>query len=818
MRRASYVAQNVRYEDGVVCNARGYSNIKLSLSILTSLVTHWRLEEVSGPRVDAFALNDLTEFVGVGQSAGKIGNGASVPSTLTLLTPRHPYLHSESAALTYLVSGPFTVAGWVNFSQLTSPNPFMTFPGVTLRSFGTHIAADLYDSVAMAVHTQTFAQTLSAATWYFIVLVYSGTQVTLYVNNVADTPYSIVLGNINAAGSSPPSQTFTLFANAQTGATVLDSVSVWSRALTPTECTFLYNSGSGIDFPFLGGAFSLLFQGNLINSTPTPLVGASGGTLQSIARSFDGSTNSYLATPSQIFSGNVPNTGYPWFAQNFFDKILFAQHDNIAQLWIPSATSTQPIPGLPSSDAQWDGVEVFFGHALLWKDDRMKWSDINDFSDWIPVGVTAASATLTVATGGFVQPAINATVAVTVNENPSALGITVGQFMRITETHGGVTYYSFYAVTAVTTTSVTLRLQDLTGATATGFTIPSGTQILTVNANEAGETRVVGSAINGPIFRIIAMGDYAYIFKERCIVSVQYVGITSGTFFTHPEVSEEGLLSRTCLLNLGDGRLVFLGHKELYTYQGGPNPQPVCQQYTRQVFRELDRTRLDKIILHHNEARHEVWVQYPVTGGFKVLIWNYVEDTASIDIYDPGLLGFSAVSVADWSVDPPWTSLSIDQTWANTIDSLRWSDLASGSKDRATIIAMGTGDLLLWGTGFNRAGRGYPCLSETTDYDLDEPDIWKYVDVVALGLQVLNPTNQVRNLTVQLGTRVSLDDDITWTAPVTVSVAGNAPNPPLRINPGGAGKYMRLRFQSTDPDVEWRVSSFEVHCRPGGFY
>jgi len=52
-----------------------------------------------------------------------------------------------------------------------------------------------------------------------------------------------------------------------------------------------------------------------------------------------------------------------------------------------------------------------------------------------------------------------------------------------------------------------------------------------VDANEAGETRVIGSDVNGSIFNIVVLGDYAYIFKERSIQVMQYVGVTSGTFF-----------------------------------------------------------------------------------------------------------------------------------------------------------------------------------------------------------------------------------------------------------------------------------------------
>lgn len=51
--RASAAAQNVRYEDGVVCAAPGYQTIILSSALLQSIIAYWPLTEVGGTRFDA---------------------------------------------------------------------------------------------------------------------------------------------------------------------------------------------------------------------------------------------------------------------------------------------------------------------------------------------------------------------------------------------------------------------------------------------------------------------------------------------------------------------------------------------------------------------------------------------------------------------------------------------------------------------------------------------------------------------------------------------------------------------------------------------
>lgn len=89
--RAATVASNVRFEDGVVCNAPGHERVSLSTSILAGLVAQYRLDEVSGARADASGNGrDLSEASGfdpligeslvVGGEAGKIGGAALFPA------------------------------------------------------------------------------------------------------------------------------------------------------------------------------------------------------------------------------------------------------------------------------------------------------------------------------------------------------------------------------------------------------------------------------------------------------------------------------------------------------------------------------------------------------------------------------------------------------------------------------------------------------------------------------------------------------------------------------------------------------------------
>ncbi len=85
--RAASVASNVRYEDGVVCNAPGYETVKLTAAVLYGLVAHWALDEDEGLRLDDSGNSrDLTEVLGLkgapehlGTEEGKKGMATVFP-------------------------------------------------------------------------------------------------------------------------------------------------------------------------------------------------------------------------------------------------------------------------------------------------------------------------------------------------------------------------------------------------------------------------------------------------------------------------------------------------------------------------------------------------------------------------------------------------------------------------------------------------------------------------------------------------------------------------------------------------------------------
>jgi len=386
--------------------------------------------------------------------------------------------------------------------------------------------------------------------------------------------------------------------------------------------------------------------------------------------------------------------------------------------------------------------------------------------------------------------------------------------------------------------AVKLTPAGFTGEVPQGTVVPEGSTIQALEPTEAGEFVNAGGQINGPIFAIVALGEYGVILKERSIQSMQYVGRLNGTFFTRPEVLGEGPISKYAYCRVNETKLIFWGNREIYDYSGGANLTPILLQHSVKMFSELDRARADEIVLFHNEPDTQIWFVYPVIGATDttVVIYNYREGSVVIDKYDAALGGITALGGWDIEVAPAWEDLPETLTWQS--ETRRWVDLVEDGLHRRTIIATG-GDagvatlgedpdetiprLLLHGRVYSRSSGDnciparYYAAAETQDFAFNDPSLYKYVDTLTITLAVDEPLQRPMKLWVQLGSRANFDSDILWSTPASIEVSGNG-NYVTRVNLRSAGRYHRVRFFSNQVDCQWKIAGFCLYARPGGTY
>lgn len=191
----------------------------------------------------------------------------------------------------------------------------------------------------------------------------------------------------------------------------------------------------------------------------------------------------FLGELEEIYTGAQGGAVNRWSATNFFDKVLFA-HASIPPIYWPGTFPYQSpvdgspqglarqIPGLPS--VGYDGVEVVAGHVVFWKGELLKWSDLNDFTNYIPVGETAVSL-VTTTQNSFEHPAAGFETDNWIHLDESDTAFVVGQFVRVEAYPNDPTQalYHFYEVSSVSspegiaTTSLDLAQTVPGGSTGT---------------------------------------------------------------------------------------------------------------------------------------------------------------------------------------------------------------------------------------------------------------------------------------------------------------------------------------------------------------
>lgn len=712
--------------------------------------------------------------------------------------------------------------------------------------------------------------------------------------------------------------------------------------------------------------------------------------------------NGYL---TEIHRGAGTSRTSRWLAADWYDRVLFTAPGASPLFWAPGMEQARPVPGLPAT-VGYDGVEVFNGRALLWSDDTVKWCAQNDFANWVPVPVTAAtgrgillddvaaqeissvigpvhfeefsgelavgqfvrivsneadpetitydyftvesfanslneygqtlsvdqtveagktakvflefpdayvewsegarvsvagaSTELTIgersrnqnvvysaseSNNDFLVPEVGGKTHITLRESPQELepgdvisiahrsdeaGQDLYEVLQVAQTltikrlgvganqanpggpvAGAETVVVFQPWVELvnetaanvfivrnseirTITAATLRTLAYTGATPPGERIPSGAVLETLDANDAGEFVNAGSRVNGAVYAITTLAEFAYILKEWSIQSMQDVGRDLGTFYVRTEIHDEGLVGRYAWTRFGDRSIAFIGHKAFYVYTGGQDLRPFADSQWDAFRAEFDRSRADEVVAYHNRPFSEIWFVYPTLDNkTKVLVYNYDAQSITLDEYDSALNGLTAVGMIEWELAPTWESLDYGEKF-NSEDKRYYQYVEDGEQEYA-ILGIG-GDagnsnlnedptaeiprLLLHGRKFSRDSRddctpaAYECLAETPDFDWGDPAAVKYLDAVYLSLHVPEPLAGPLTLEVSAGFRMNLDEGLSYSGSQTVSLTGSG-NGVTKVNLKATGRYIRLRFRSNTAGAKWSISAYRMMARVG---
>lgn len=224
--------------------------------LLDRLVSHWRMDELSGTRFDSHYTNHMpvtpsgfvtnvtgkvTNFI-----TGSVSNAIDFQGGYLELAPGHWITPSNAFGTT------FTFAGWALLDAVTGEQAFISqfeaaVGGYVIQTLTTNLifyvdGTGPLDSITANIFLQT-------GTWYFFVAWHdsSAQTINIQVDNGA------IASKSHTDGIVSPNGNFTMGNQNSSPRPMngrLDSVTFWRRALTSEERTALYNNGNGLDYPF----------------------------------------------------------------------------------------------------------------------------------------------------------------------------------------------------------------------------------------------------------------------------------------------------------------------------------------------------------------------------------------------------------------------------------------------------------------------------------------------------------------------------------------------------------------------------------------
>jgi len=242
-----------------------FSGIKSS-ALLTNLVAYYTLNSITS---DSTGLSPTGTATGVDYVSGISGNAARFNATGDRVTIADNTNFSFTTGLGNDI--PFSMSMWVYFTGFSSAFNFIinkranTGGNDEWQLIRSNSDGNLYfykfDRTNPAIHQtiRTSSAPFSLNTWYFITITDDGTKTVagmkMYINGTLQTVSSAGTGSYTGMPNGTSGTTIGIsnwdFANSTLQHLgYVEEVAIWrNRALTQTEITYLYNSGTGRTYP-----------------------------------------------------------------------------------------------------------------------------------------------------------------------------------------------------------------------------------------------------------------------------------------------------------------------------------------------------------------------------------------------------------------------------------------------------------------------------------------------------------------------------------------------------------------------------------------
>lgn len=219
--------------------------------ILSGLAGYWKFEESSGVRIDATGITDLTPTNGVIQASGKVNFCAAFNSASNMVL-----MASSSNSISYTKTQALTVAAWVKLTNNSINQAILSkFDTNASKGFDFIINAGKIwfelDSSGSAAFWNGGSTVITNAAWHLCIATYDGSAsqngINLYVDNATETNHRGSAGSftdVSNIGVFRVGNAASLWANG-----LIDEVAVWTRVISASEMSQLWDLGTGTTWP-----------------------------------------------------------------------------------------------------------------------------------------------------------------------------------------------------------------------------------------------------------------------------------------------------------------------------------------------------------------------------------------------------------------------------------------------------------------------------------------------------------------------------------------------------------------------------------------
>ena len=213
---------------GSVSDTTETATLPLNAGLRSGLQAFYKLDDTTDASGNG---NTLTNTGGVTFSSGKIGNAAD-------FSGNSPYLSRTG----FNIGNTFTLSTWINVSSLSPSYIGLLIQSGDIAMYTTPNGAINFGDFS-SWSASSNSNTIMTNNWHHIALVSDNGSVTLFVDNNAvanDSAHNVTMdaSNIFKINGDSGGSDYAL---------KIDAVGIWNRALTESEVTELYNSGSGLE-------------------------------------------------------------------------------------------------------------------------------------------------------------------------------------------------------------------------------------------------------------------------------------------------------------------------------------------------------------------------------------------------------------------------------------------------------------------------------------------------------------------------------------------------------------------------------------------